>query len=100
MLSLISVEQRDGTGSLGRGVAMRMPRILLTARFSCICVQRVRFIVYKALHVDIRFPLDNDPAAALRVREWRPASSPRPGLPICPYPEVLQPLARISPHLR
>lgn len=77
---------------------MRMPRILLTALLSC--VQRVRFIVYKALHVDIRFPLDNDPAAALRVREWRPASSPRPGLPICPYPEVLPPLARISPHLR
>lgn len=45
---------------------MRMPRILLTALFRC--VQRVRFIVYKALHVDIRFPLDNDPAAALRRR--------------------------------
>lgn len=73
---------------------MRMPRILLTALLSC--VQRVRFIV----HVDIRFPLDNDPAAALRVRELRSASSPRPGLPICPYPEVLPPLARISPHLR
>lgn len=66
MLSLISVEQRGGTGSQGRGVAMRMPRILLTALFRC--VQRVRFIVYKALHVDIRFPLDNDPVAALRRR--------------------------------
>lgn len=49
------MEPRGGTGSQGRGVAMRMPRILLTALFSC--VQRVRFIVYKALHVDIHFLL-------------------------------------------